>query len=207
MHDIKLSGKKVNRQGHGTKRIQEQDRSSGDTECLFSVSNHRGTKEDEAGEGHAEEGGHHCDECSAQWGRMRTSAASSALPTASKRCITLCGIQGKLQLSVWIKHPSLPDSARPSLVPECQCVHRLGKFKFWVCLIVCIRVPHERRRVARYNAIRRTNRVCVAIVAESRDRQGIGSNVEVCEVPAECNLFIWCNLEVGRRCRWWLSDR
>jgi hypothetical protein len=81
MHDIKLSGKKVNRQGHGKKRIQEQDRPTGDTEFLLSVSNHRRTKADEAGEEHANEGGHHRDECSAQWGRMKTSAASTALPT------------------------------------------------------------------------------------------------------------------------------
>jgi len=206
MHDIKLSGKKVNRQRHGTKRIQEQVRSSEDTECSLSVPNHRRTKANEAGEEHANEGGHHRDECSAQWGRMRTSAASTALPTAGKRCITLCGIQGKRQLRVWIKNPSRPGSTRPSAVPDSKCVHRLGKLKFWVCLIVGIWVPHERRRVARYNAVRRTNRVCVAIVAESRDRQGIGSNEEVCEVPAECNLVIWRNLEVGRRRRWWLSD-
>jgi len=143
MHDIKLSGKKVNRQGHGKKRIQEQDRPTGDTEFLLSVSNHRRTKADEAGEEHANEGGHHRDECSAQWGRMKTSAASTALPTASKRCVTLCGIQGKRQLRVWIKNASLSSSTRPSLVPERKCVQRLGKLKFWVCLIVCIRVPHD----------------------------------------------------------------
>ena len=74
-------------------------------------------------------------------------------------------------------------------------------------LIVFIRVPHHRPRVSGYNAICRTNWVCVAIVAESRNRQVLGSNIKVCEVPAEGDWLIWGNLEVGCRCLCWLGDR
>jgi len=129
------------------------------------------------------------------------------LLTACERCIRLGGVQGKCQRSVWIEHSSLPHCTRPSLIPDREGVRRLRKLKFWVALIVFIRVPHHRLRVSGYNAICRTNRICVAIVTESRDRQVLGGNIKVREVPAEGNWLVRSNLEVGCRCLCWLSDR
>ena len=129
------------------------------------------------------------------------------LLTACKRCVRLRSIQGKCQRGVWIEHSSLPHCTRPSLVPDRECIRRLRKLKFWVCLIVFIRVPHHRRRISGYNAICRTNRICVAIVAESRDRQVLGGNIKVREVPAESDWLVCSNFEVGCRCLRWLSDR
>jgi len=54
----------------------------------------------------------------------------------------LRGIQGKCQCSVWIEHSSLPDCARPSLVPDRKYVLCLGELEFWVCLVVFVWVPH-----------------------------------------------------------------
>ena len=66
-----------------------------------------------------------------------------ALPTACKGCVRLRSIQGKCQRGVWIEHSSLPHCTRPALIPDSKRVRRLGKLKFWVCLIVCVRVPHH----------------------------------------------------------------
>ena len=74
-------------------------------------------------------------------------------------------------------------------------------------LIVCIWVPHYRRCVSGYHTVRRANRVSVAVFAESRDRQVLGGDIKVCEVPAEGNWVVWGDLEVGCCCLCWLSDR
>jgi hypothetical protein len=131
----------------------------------------------------------------------------TALLTTCQRGVRLRSVQGKRQRGVWVEHTSLPDCTWPSLVPDRECVYRLWKRKLWVRLIVCVGVPHNRRRISGDNAIRRTNRICVAILAESREGQVLGGDIEIREVPGEGNLVIWGNFEVGCRRLCWLCDR
>ena len=132
---------------------------------------------------------------------------SRALLTTCQGGIRLRSVQGKCQRCVWVEHPSLPNSTWPSLIPDRECVYRLWKRKFRMRLIVCVGVPHNRGRISGDNAIRRTNRICVAVLAESRKRQVLGGDIEICEVPGEGNLVIWRYFEVGCRCLCWLCDR
>jgi hypothetical protein len=76
-----------------------------------------------------------------------------------------------------------------------------------VGLVVCIWVPHHRRRISGDDTVGWTNRICVAVVAEGRDRQELGCNIEIGEVPGEGDLFIGGNFEVGCRRLCWLCDR
>ena len=63
---------------------ERRELSPGSTRRLLPIPNHRRTKTNETREKHANEGRHHRDESSAEWGRMWPTAASATLPTWRK---------------------------------------------------------------------------------------------------------------------------
>lgn len=117
--------------------------------------------------------------------------------TFRNRRIVLRGVQCKIQRTIRLHISSPPHCIPSSLIADDQVILSLGERCTWIFLLPIIYVPYNLRRSTWNDTIRRSNRVCIPVFADGRDRQ-MGWRCENIRVgPAEGDELVGCNFVEG----------
>jgi len=129
--------------------------------------------------------------------RHRAVLTSRALPPAGYRRIWLRLVQRKRQGAVGLQQARQTGRTVAPLVVYVQDIARLSQRRIRVRLVVCVWVPDDGGRGARYDTVRRSHWIRVPVLADGRDGEGRRRREQRGEIPPKGYGVPRCDFEEG----------